>query len=136
MRIDSIDTNKNISRPNFKAVLKNNGIVNELYVTANADEKKEFNRILKAFSYVADGDVIELRKEKKNNIEDYSLVNAKDERKKVLVCKLFPNVICDGDRTEDYQRKHTNLAYIRESLMETIKETSHDLSNAYHQLFK
>ena len=136
MKIDSINFSNDVNQQVFKARIKNNSLISEIYKYANQEEKEDFQKAVKVFADNSKSDVVEFKKDKIGNIEDYSLVNTKDDKKKVLVCKLFPNAICETDGREEYRREHSRFGYVRESLVDTIKEASCEYSNAFFQLFK
>ncbi len=123
------------SQPNFKARLKENELVNQLYKYVDKDDKEAFDKALRTFSHVATNDVVELRKTKEDNTEVYSLVNTKDDKKKLLVCRMFPTAKCEDDGPEEYRVEHSRLGYVREALVDTLKEASNKCSDAFHSLF-
>lgn len=131
----NIGANANATQPSFKAKLKDNEIVKDLLNHATKEDKEEFEKAVKTFSTVATDDVVELRKTNEKNSEIYSLVNTKNEKQKVLVCKMFPNAVCEDDGTEEYRREHSRLGYVREALVETLKEASNKYSEVFHELF-
>lgn len=131
----NIGVNANATQPSFKAKLKDNEIVKDLLNHATKEDKEEFEKAVKTFSTVATDDVVELRKTNEKNSEVYSLVNTKNEKQKVFVCKMFPNAVCEDDGAEEYRREHSRLGYVREALVETLKEASNKYSEAFHELF-
>lgn len=130
-----LSTNKNTTSPNFGAKLKENDVVKNLLEHIDKEDKAEFDKAVKHFSMVATEDVVELRKTNENNTEVYSLVNTKNEKQKVLVCKMFPNAICEDDHPSDYHREHYRLQYVGEALIDTLKEATNKYSDVFHKLF-
>ena len=129
----SMDTN--ITSPNFGAKLKENDVIKNLLEHIDKKDKAEFDKAVKNFSQVATEDVVELRKTNENNTEVYSLVNTKNDKQKVLVCKTFPNAVCeDGLPSEDH-REHSRLLYVGEALIDTLKEATNKSSEAFRKLF-
>lgn len=126
---------KNLTQPSFKASLKNNELLSDLLKYMSDEDKDAFNKALKTFSHVATDDVVELRKTKENNSDVYSLMNTKNDKKSVLVCRTFPNAICEDDSPEDYRCEHFEKGYVREALIDTLKEASNKCSNAFLALF-
>lgn len=126
---------ENFTQTNFKARLKNNELLSDVLKYMDDDDKDAFNKALNTFAHVATDDVVELRKTNENNSDVYSLVNTKNDKKSVLVCRTFPNVICEDDSPEEYRRKHFEKGYIREALIDTLKEASNKCSNAFLALF-
>ena len=131
----NIGVNANATQPSFMAKLKDNEIVEDLINHATKEDKEEFEKAVKTFSTVATDDVVELRKTKEKNTEIYSLVNTKNEKQKVFVCQTFPNAVCEDDGSEEYRREHSRLGYVREALVETLKEASNKYSEAFSKLF-
>lgn len=130
-----MNINANMAQPSFKARLKENELVNQLYKYVDKNDKEAFDKALRTFSHVATNDVVELRKTKEDNTEVYSLVNTKDDKKKLLVCRMFPTVICEDDGQEEYRREHSRFGYVREALVDSLKEASNKCSNAFYSLF-
>ena len=92
------------------------------------------DRVLGHFSTVAKDDVVELRKTKENNSEIYSLVNAKNDKKNVFVCRMFPEVISEDDGHINH-RHHARIEFVAESLIETIRHAATKFSDVFHSLF-
>ncbi len=126
---------RNASQTSFNARLKPTKIIDELLDDMNLEDKKEFNKALKVFANVATDDVVELRKTKENNFDVYSLVNEKNDKDNLLVCKIFQNISHKNDESQLYKRKTSENSYIAESLIDTFKEVVIEHSNAYHSLF-
>lgn len=134
MNIDA-STRKNATSPNFSAKLKENDVVKNLLAHIDKEDKVEFDNALKNFSKIPTEDVVELRKTNENNTEVYSLVNTKNDKQNILVCRTFPNVICEDDHPSDYHREHYRLQYVGEALIDTLKEATNKYSDAFHKLF-
>lgn len=132
MNINS--SNNKFSQPAFRATLKQNEHLDEMLKHINHEDKKELDRVLSHLSRVAKDDVVELRKTKENNSEVYSLVNTKNEDKNVLVCRMFPEVICEDDGHINH-RHHARIEFVAESLIETIRHASTKFSDIFHSLF-
>ena len=131
----NINSNNNkFSQPAFKATLKHNEHLEEVLNHINHEDKKELDRVLGHFSTVAKDDVVELRKTKENNSEIYSLVNAKNDKKNVFVCRMFPEVISEDDGHINH-RQHEKIGFVAESLIETIRHAATKFSDAFHSLF-
>lgn len=124
-----------VSQPSFKASLNKNELVKEMLNHVSKEDKESFDKALKTFAHVATDDVVELRKTEKDNTEEYSLVNTKNDKKKVFVCKMFPNASCEDDGPEEYRKHHFRLNYVFEALVDTLKEASNQYSNAFFDLF-
>lgn len=125
----------NMFQPNFQVKLKPSKIVDELLDNMNVEDKKEFNKTLKVFANIATDDVVELRKTKENNFDVYSLVNEKNDKNNLLICKILKNISHKDDTTKLNKQKTIENSYITESLIDTFKETLIEHSNVYHSLF-
>lgn len=135
MRINSINTNA-YTNPNFKATLKANEIVKDLYSYANNHEKELLQKNLNLFNHVSKDDVVELRKVDGKNMEEYNLVNVNYPEKQVTVCSLFKNIKTDNDKHSDLHKLQSKMGYIRESLIEVLQEAVNNYSNTFKSLFR
>lgn len=131
----NIGVNAKASQPNFGAKLKDNELVKDLLNHTSKEDKEEFDKAVRKFATVATDDVVELRKTNEKNTEVYSLVNTKNEKQKVFVCRMFPNAVCEDDGHEEYRREHSRLEYVRDALVDTLKEASNKYSEAFSKLF-
>lgn len=131
----NIGVNAKATQPNFGAKLKDNELVKDLLNHTSKEDKEEFDKAVRKFATVATDDVVELRKTNENNTEVYSLVNTKNEKQKVFVCRMFPNAVCEDDGHEEYRREHSRLEYVRDALVDTLKEASNKYSEAFSKLF-
>ncbi len=134
MRINSINTNA-YTNPSFKATLKANEIVKDLYSYANNHEKELLQKNLNLFNNVAKDDVVELRKVDAKNMEEYNLVNINKPDKKVHVCSLFKCVKSEEDNRTDFHKLQSKMEFIREALIETMQEASKENSTIFRSLF-
>ncbi len=135
MKINSINSNTNFNKPNFKATLKINKVINDLYSEADNHNKDLFQKHIKLFSHVAKNDVVELNKLDNKNIEEYNLVNINKPEKKVHVCSLFKSVKGEEDNRSDFHKLQAKMEFIREALIETIQEASKEDSTIFCSLF-
>lgn len=131
----NIGVNAKATQPNFGAKLKDNELVKDLLNHTSKEDKEEFDKAVRKFATVATDDVVELRKTNEKNTEVYSLVNTKNEKQKVFVCRMFPNAVCEDDGHEEYRREHSRLEYVRDALVDTLKEASNKYSEAFSKLF-
>lgn len=134
MRINSINTNA-YTNPSFKATLKANEIVKDLYSYANNHEKELLQKNLNLFNHVSKDDVVELKKVDNKNIEEYNLVNINKPDKKVHVCSLFKCVKSEEDNRTDFHKLQSKMEFIREALIETMQEASKENSTIFRSLF-
>ena len=125
----------NMSQPNFKAKLKPTKFVSELLDNMNVEDKKEFDKTLKVFANIATDDVVELRKTRENNFDVYSLVNEKNDKDNILVCKILKNISNNDRESKLNKQKTAENSFIAETLIDTFKEVVIEHSNAYHSLF-
>lgn len=134
MRTNLINTNA-YTTPSFKATLKANEIVKDLYSYANNHEKELLQKNLNLFNNVAKDDVVELRKVDGKNMEEYNLVNINKPDKKVHVCSLFKCVKGEEDNRSDFHKLQSKMEFIRETLIETIQEASKENFTIFRSLF-
>lgn len=134
MRTNLINTNA-YTNPSFKATLKPNEIVKDLYSYANNHEKELLQKNLNLFNNVAKDDVIELRKVDGKNMEEYNLVNINKPDKKVHVCSLFKCVKGEEDNRSDFHKLQSKMEFIREALIETMQEASKENFTIFRSLF-
>lgn len=135
MKINSINANT-YSKPSFKAILRTNEIVNDLYSYSDNEEKDCLDKSKNLFSHVSKGDVFELRKVDNKNMEEYNLVNVNAPEKQVPVCSLFKNIKTDNDKRSDLHKLQSKMGYIRESLMEVLQEAANIHSDTFRSLFR
>lgn len=135
MRTNLINTNA-YTTPSFKATLKANEIVKDLYSYANNHEKELLQKNLNLFNNVVKDDVVELRKVDGKNMEEYNLVNVNYPEKQVTVCSLFKNIKTDNDKHSDLHKLQSKTGYIRESLIEVLQEAANNYSNTFKSLFR
>lgn len=134
MRTNLINTNA-YTNPSFKATLKPNEIVKDLYSYANNHEKELLQKNLNLFNNVAKDDVVELRKVDGKNMEEYNLVNINKPDKKVHVCSLFKCVKGEEDNRSDFHKLQSKMEFIREALIETMQEASKENFTIFRSLF-
>lgn len=134
MRTNLINTNA-YTTPSFKATLKANEIVKDLYSYANNHEKELLQKNLNLFNNVAKDDVVELRKVDGKNMEEYNLVNINKPDKKVHVCSLFKCVKGEEDNRSDFHKLQSKMEFIREALIETMQEASKENFTIFRSLF-
>ncbi len=134
MRTNLINTNA-YTNPSFKATLKANEIVKDLYSYANNHEKELLQKNLNLFNNVAKDDVVELRKVDGKNMEEYNLVNINKPDKKVHVCSLFKCVKGEEDNRSDFHKLQSKMEFIREALIETMQEASKENFTIFRSLF-
>ena len=134
MRTNLINTNA-YTNPSFKATLKANEIVKDLYSYANNHEKELLQKNLNLFNNVAKDDVVELRKVDGKNMEEYNLVNINKPDKKVHVCSLFKCVKGEEDNRADFHKLQSKMEFIREALIETMQEASKENFTIFRSLF-
>lgn len=125
----------NYSQPRFKAQLKTNANVKELLNHIDEEDKKELTSAIKNLTRVAPNEVIELRKTAENNTEIYSLVNTKNDRNSVFLCRMFPRVTSEGESTLRHKKHFSKMEYLKETLIETLKLASLKHSETFHSLF-
>ena len=135
MKINSINTNTNFNKPNFKATLKINKVIDDLYSVTDNHNKDLFQKHINLFSQVAKNDIVELKKVDNKNIEEYNLVNINKPDKKVHVCSLFKCVKGEEDNRSDFHKLQSKMEFIRESLIETMQEASKENSTMFRSLF-
>ena len=134
MRTNLINTNA-YTNPSFKATLKANEIVKDLYSYANNHEKELLQKNLNLFNNVAKDDVVELRKVDGKNMEEYNLVNINKPDKKVHVCSLFKCVKGEEENRSDFHKLQSKREFIREALIETMQEASKENFTIFRSLF-
>ncbi len=134
MRTNLINTNA-YTTPSFKATLKANEIVKDLYSYANNHEKELLQKNLNLFNNVAKDDVVELRKVDGKNMEEYNLVNINKPDKKVHVCSLFKCVKGEEENRSDFHKLQSKMEFIREALIETMQEASKENFTIFRSLF-
>ena len=134
MRTNLINTNA-YTNPSFKATLKPNEIVKDLYSYANNHEKELLQKNLNLFNNVAKDEVVELRKVDGKNMEEYNLVNINKPDKKVHVCSLFKCVKGEEDNRSDFHKLQSKMEFIREALIETMQEASKENFTIFRSLF-
>lgn len=134
MRTNLINTNA-YTTPSFKATLKANEIVKDLYSYANNHEKELLQKNLNLFNNVAKDDVVELRKVDGKNMEEYNLVNINKPDKKVHVCSLFKCVKGEEENRSDFHNLQSKMEFIREALIETMQEASKENFTIFRSLF-
>lgn len=134
MRTNLINTNA-YTTPSFKATLKANEIVKDLYSYANNHEKELLQKNLNLFNNVVKDDVVELRKVDAKNMEEYNLVNINKPDKKVHVCSLFKCVKGEEDNRSDFHKLQSKMEFIREALIETMQEASKENFTIFRSLF-
>ena len=132
MRTNLINTNA-YTTPSFKATLKANEIVKDLYSYANNHEKELLQKNLNLFNNVAKDDVVELRKVDGKNMEEYNLVNINKPDKKVHV--LFKCVKGEEENRSDFHNLQSKMEFIREALIETMQEASKENFTIFRSLF-